>query len=161
MAIVSNTSPLMNLAVVGRLGLIEQLYGSANIPEAVAHELAAALPEQFNEQAIKKLTWLTVQSVKNRELTESLLLDLDAGEAEAIALSMEMKARLLLLDERRGRSIAQRFGLKFIGLLGMLIEAKRRGLVPAVKPVLDDLIVKAGFWLDNRLYMRVLQEAGE
>ena len=72
-----------------------------------------------------------------------------------------MKAGLLLLDERRGRSIAQRFGLKSIGLMGMLIEAKRKGHVPAVKPVFDDLIAKAGFWVDNRLYARVLQEAGE
>jgi len=151
----------MNLAVIGRLSLIEQLYGSVNVPEAVAHELFAALPEQFSAQAIKKLTWLTVQSVKNRQLTESLLLDLDAGEAEAIALSTEMKAGLLLLDERRGRSIAQRFGLKFNGVIGMLIDAKQSGHVPVVKPILDDLIAKAGFWVDNRLYARVLQEAGE
>lgn len=81
MVIVSNTSPIMNLAVIGRLELIERLYGSINIPEAVADELAAALPEQFNEQAIKTLTWLKIHSVKNRQLTESLLLDLDAGEA--------------------------------------------------------------------------------
>lgn len=161
MVVVSNTSPLMNLAVIGRLTLVERLYGSVNIPDAVARELAAALPEQFSAQMIKKLTWLTVCSVKNRQLTGSLLLDLDAGEAEAIALSAEMKAGLLLLDERRGRSIAQRFGLKFIGLIGMLIDAKRKGHIPAVKPVLDDLIAKAGFWVDNRLYTRVLQEAGE
>jgi hypothetical protein len=151
----------MNLAVIGRLGLIEKLYGSVNIPNAVAGELAAALPERFSAQEIKKLTWLKVLPVKNRQLTESLLLDLDAGEAEAIALSTEMKAGLLLLDERRGRSIAQRFGLKFIGLMGILIEAKRKGHIAAVKPVLDDLIAKAGFWVDNRLYVQVLQEAGE
>jgi predicted nucleic acid-binding protein len=90
--VVSDTSPLMNLAVVGRLGLIEQLYGSVHVPEAVAGELAAALPEQFSSQAIKNLTWLTVCSVRNRQMTESLLLDLDAGEAEAIVLSTEMKA---------------------------------------------------------------------
>jgi predicted nucleic acid-binding protein len=138
--VVSNTSPLMNLAVIGWLDLIERLYGSVNIPETVARELAAALPEQFNAQAIKKLSWLMVDPIKNRQMTESLLLDLDAGEAEAIALSTEMKAGLLLLDERRGRSIAQRFGLKFIGLMGVLIESKRKGHVPAVKPILDDLI---------------------
>ncbi len=161
MVVVSNTSPLMNLAVIGRIGLIERLYRTVNIPEAVARELAVALPEQFSEQAIKKLSWLKVHSVKNRQLTDSLLLDLDAGEAEAIALATEMKAGLLLLDERRGRNIAQRFGLKFIGLMGMLIEAKRKGHIPSVKPVLDELIAKAGFWVDNRLYARVLQEAGE
>jgi predicted nucleic acid-binding protein len=159
--IVSNTSPLMNLAVIGRLDLIERLYVSVNIPDAVAGELATALPEQFNSQAIKKISWLTVHSVMNRQMTESLLLDLDAGEAEAIALSTELKAGLLLLDERRGRNIAQRFGLKFIGLMGMLIEAKRKGHVPAVKPILDELLATAGFWVDNRLYARVLQEAGE
>jgi predicted nucleic acid-binding protein len=138
----------MNLAVIGRLALIEQLYGSIDIPEAVARELAAALPEQFSEQAIKNLSWLKVHSVKNRPLTESLLLDLDAGEAEAITLSMEMKAGFLLIDERRGRSIAQRFGLKFIGLMGMLIEAKRKGCIPAVKPLLDELIAKeASGWM--------------
>jgi hypothetical protein len=151
----------MNLAVIGRLDLIERLYGSVNIPEAVADELAVALPEQFNEQAIKNLTWLKIHSVKNSQLTESLLLDLDAGEAEAIALSTEMKAGLLLLDERRGRNIAQRFGLKFIGLMGVLIEAKRKGHVPRVKPILDELIAMAGFWVDSRLYVRVLLEAGE
>ncbi len=151
----------MNLAVIGRLDLIERLYVSVNIPEAVARELAAALPDQFSAQAMKKLAWLTVHPVKNRQMTESLLLDLDAGEAEAIALSVEMKAGLLLLDERRGRNIAQRFGLKFIGVMGMLIEAKRKGHLPAVKPSLDDLIATAGFWVDNRLYARVLQEAGE
>jgi predicted nucleic acid-binding protein len=159
--VVSNTSPLMNLAVIGRLNIIERLYSSVTIPQAVARELTAALPEQFSEQAIKNLSWLKVHSVQSRQLTESLLIDLDIGEAEAIALSVEMKAGLLLLDERRGRSIAQRFELRFIGLMGLLIEAKRKGHIPAVKPVLDHLIAKAGFWIDKRLYARVLQEVGE
>ncbi len=161
MVVVSNTSPLMNLAVIDRLGLIERLYGSVSIPEAVARELAAAVPEQFSEQAVGKLSWLTVHPVKNRQLTESLLLDLDAGEAEAIVLATETKAGLLLIDERRGRNVAQHFGLKLIGLMGVLIDAKRKGHIAAVKPVLDDLIAKAGFWVDNRLYARVLQEAAE
>jgi len=88
--------------------------------------------------------------------------DVDFREGEVvIMLSTEMKAGLLLLDEHRGRNIAQRFGLKFIGLMGMLIEAKRKGHIHAVKPILDDLIATAGFWVDNRLYARVLQEAGE
>lgn len=161
MVVVSNTSPLLNLAVIGRLSLIDRLYGSINVPVAVASELAAALPEQFSEQAIKNLSCLKVRSVKNRQLIESLLLDLDAGEAEAIALSVETEAGLLLLDERRGRKVAQRFGLKFIGLMGMLIEAKRKGHIIVVKPVLNDLIAQAGFWVDDRLYARVLQEAEE
>lgn len=73
MVVVSNTSPLMNLAVIGRLGLIERLYAPVNIPEAVARELAAALPEQFSAQVMKKLSWLTVYPVKNRQLVENRL----------------------------------------------------------------------------------------
>lgn len=74
MVIVSNTSPLMNLAVIGRLELIERLYGSINIPEAVADELAAALPDQFCEQAIKTLTWLKIGKLIHIHRTEHSLL---------------------------------------------------------------------------------------
>jgi predicted nucleic acid-binding protein len=66
-----------------------------------------------------------------------------------------------LIDERRGRAVASRLGLKFVGLLGTLIEAKQHGLVPAVKPILDDLLTKAGFWISRELYDRVMQTAGE
>ncbi len=64
---------------------------------------------------------------------------LDRGEAEAIALALEIAAGLLLMDERRGRNEAKRFGIRFVGTLGVLIEAKARGLFPEVRPVVDEL----------------------
>lgn len=157
MIVVSNTSPIMNLAVIGRLHIIEKLYGKVLIPEAVSHELSIIVPDI----SVQNYPWIEKQDLKNKLLAESLRLELDTGEAEAIALSVETKAGLLLMDERRGRKAALRFGLKYIGLMGMLVEAKHKGIVSSVKPAIDDLITKAGFWVGNNLYARILQESGE
>jgi len=99
--------------------------------------------------------------VADRNLVASLQLELDDGEAEAIALAVELKADLILLDERKGRVIAARLGLRFIGLLGMLVEAKHRSLISAVRPIMNDLIGKAGFWIGQELYDYILQVAEE
>lgn len=87
------------------------------------------------EQAIKNLSWLKAHSGKNRQLAESLLLDLDRGRGRSDSPLMEMR-------ERRGGNITQRFGLKFIELMGVLIEARRKRHIPTIKPMLDDLIAK-------------------
>jgi predicted nucleic acid-binding protein len=99
--------------------------------------------------------------VMDHALVVALQMELDEGEAEAIVLTKELAADLVLLDERRGRVVASRLGLRFVGLLGVLIEAKQKGSIPAVKAVLDDLVAKAGFWVSQQLYARVLQAAGE
>jgi hypothetical protein len=86
---------------------------------------------------------------------------LHEGEAEAITLALEMKADLLLLDERHGYNISSKLNINSIGLLGTLIEAKHNRIISLVKPILDDLVIKAGFWISNNLYNHVLKMAGE
>lgn len=157
MIVVSNTSPLMNLAVINQLKIIELLYGKIIIPEEVTNELFAAGIYLLNEQS----TWIEKHQVKNKGLADSLKIELDDGEAEAIALAIELKADLVLIDERLGRNIASRFGQKCIGIMGMLIEAKHKGIIASVKPIMDDLITKAGFWVSNDLYIKILREARE
>jgi hypothetical protein len=161
----------MNLAVIGQLNLLQQLFDKVFIPEAVLQELTAIGSEQLGNVEIQTVPWLESRSVVNRALVDALLVELHKGEAEAIALAAEMEADLLLLDERRGRKVASRLGLtltrkrkrklKCLGLLGILVEAKRQGLIVAVKPVLDDLMTRAGFWVGSSLYTRILEEAGE
>jgi predicted nucleic acid-binding protein len=86
---------------------------------------------------------------------------LDAGEANAIALALELQADDLLIDERLGRQEAVRLGLSIIGILGILLVAKKRSLIPQVQPVMDALINQAGFHVSPQLYQRVLDLAQE
>ena len=161
MIVVSNTSPITNLVAVGQLDLLRQLYEKVFIPPAVSGELTRGDTRQSGATKIQMPAWIETRTVTNRALVVALQMELDEGEAEAIALARELAADLLLLDERRERAVASHLGLRFIGLLGVLIEAKQRGYLPAVRPVLDDLMTKAGFWVSQQLYARVLQAAGE
>ncbi|NES80665.1 MAG: DUF3368 domain-containing protein [Moorea sp. SIO2B7] len=110
---------------------------------------------------VQTFEWIQTRSVINRTVIEVLSNELDIGEAEAIALALELKADQLLIDERRCRIIADRINLKYIGILGVLIEAKSQGLVPLVKPLVDDLINQAGFWIADSLYKSVLEAVNE
>ena len=159
--VVSNTSPIINFAVIGHLELLKELYEKIIIPQAVYHEITIKGASQAGADEIDNLGWIEVKEVPDKHLSEALKLELDQGEAEAVALSVGIGAELLLIDERRGRDIADRLGIKYIGILGVIIEAKNKGLITAVKPLLDDLISKAGFWITKNLYNRVLQIAGE
>ena len=161
MSIVSNASPLINLARIGKLDLLRQLYGELVIPEAVWHEVVVKGVGQPGVDEIKAASWIKTQQVANRQLVQALRQELDAGEAEAIALTIETKAELLLMDERLGRETAHHLGLRYTGLIGVLIEAKHKGLISKVKPHLDALRDMAGFRVSDALYTRVLQDEGE
>lgn len=159
MIVVSDTSPITNLAAIGQLDLLPDLYQKVIIPSAVYRELTAA-EGRYPGAIVQSLDWIEVCDVSNSLLVTALRIELDEGEAEAIALAQERAADLLLLDERRGRLAAGRFGLRVVGLLGVLIDAKRRGLILQIKPLLDELI-RIGFRISQELYERVLQAAGE
>lgn len=160
MIVVSNTSPIINLATIRKLDLLRQLYGQVAIPLAVYNEVIGGA-EQLGDSRVAMLDWLETRQATNEAVVAALKLELHEGEAEAIALAIELKADLLLMDERKGRGIASRLGLKPVGLLGVLVEAKYRGLVVSVRPIMDDLIEKAGFWISQPLYKRVLQAVNE
>jgi predicted nucleic acid-binding protein len=161
MIVVSNASPIVNLAAVGQLDLLRQLYGKVLIPRAVHNEIVIVGRGQPGAAEVETFDWIETRRVTDWIVVASLQLELDDGEAEAIALAAELKADLLLLDERKGRVVASRLGFKFVGLLGVLVEAKHKGLILAIRPVLDNLIGKAGFWISRDLYEHVLQAAGE
>ena len=161
MIVVSDTSPILNLARIGRLDLLASLYRQALIPPAVFVELTVSTDARLLGIDASSAGWLVVGAPKDQDHIQELRHNLDAGEAEAIVLAVERKADLLLIDERRGRRAAEALGLRITGLLGVLADAKRAGLVNSVKPVLDALIQEARFWIGPELYSEVLAELGE
>ncbi len=159
MLVVSDSSPIISLSLIDRLDLLKKLYGGLLIPPTVCDEISG--DKQANHQPINSLNWFETRSVFNTMTVALLLRELDLGEAEAIALTYESKADLLLLDDRKARSVAAYLGLPIAGLLDVLDEAKREKLIPAIKPILDDLIEHAKFRISPKLYKRTLINAGE
>ncbi|MEH2119583.1 DUF3368 domain-containing protein [Nostoc sp.] len=161
MIIVSDTSPINNLAAINHLHLLQQLYGTVLIPEAVYRELTDPNFPVAGAIEVQTFIWIQTRPVQDRILVEALSNELDIGEAEAIALALEMKADQVLIDERRGRMVAARLNLGYTGILGILVEAKSQRLISAVKPLLNALINQAGFWVAEPLYKTVLQLVDE
>jgi predicted nucleic acid-binding protein len=160
--IISDTSPITSLAAIGQLDLLQQLYSTILIPQAVYEELTGAGISVPGSLEVQTLNWLEVHQITNLALVTTLLnKQLDRGECEAITLAIELSADLLLIDERRGRTEANRLGLRITGLLGVLVEAKQKGLILAVKPLIDNLISIAQFRVADELYHKILNMLGE
>ena len=161
MIVVSDTSPVLNLARIGRLELLPSLYRQVLIPAAVYEELVASKDDLPPAIDLASAPWLIVAAAEDQNRVRELRKNLDPGEAEAIVLAIERRANILLVDERRGRRFATAAGLTVTGLLGVVAGAKRAGLIDQVKPVLDELIQIARFWIGPDLYAEVLTELGE
>jgi predicted nucleic acid-binding protein len=161
MIVVTNASPLAALSFIHQIDLLHDLYGTVMVPDAVWHEVMVAGIDRPGRDAVARADWIQRCSVGNHQLVTALLQDLDEGEAEAITLAAEKDADLLIIDERLGRRAARRFGLEIIGVIGVLIEAKHRGLLSKVRPYLDQLRYVAGFRISDALYLRVLEDEGE
>ena len=154
MIVVSDTSPILNLAAASKLYLLRDLYADIVIPPAVGQELVR------NGVQLEP-SWTRVVAAEDQNEVAALLDQLDPGEAEAIVVAGELKAGLLLVDEKRGRRVALDRGLEVTGLLGVLAEAKARGLILRCQPVLEEMIRVAGFWIGEELKIRYLCGLGE
>ncbi len=162
MTVVSNTSPISNLAAIGQLSLLQQVYGSITIPQAVADEIAKVATVYTQAASIPNQSWIAIQTVNDTTTIERLRGEkLDAGESEAIALALELDAELLLIDEQLGRRIAVNEGLNITGLVGFLLEAKNRKLISRIKQIVDALMIQARFRISSQLYAEILRLAGE
>ena len=158
---VSNTSPLTNLAAIGQFDLLRQLYGGLLIAEAVWAELNVGGRAWPGRDEVAAADWIRRRAAANRPLVLALRERLDPGEAETIALAVECSPPFVLMDEKEGRRAAQRLGLKTVVVVGVLIEAKARGLIAEVGPLLERLRQDAGFFLSDRVIHEARAFCGE
>lgn len=163
MRVVSNTSPILNLAIINQLDLLRQQFTEVLIPSTVLAELKpeAEFPgSELIRQALQT-EWLRVVELKDTHLRQALILELDQGEAAAIALALELGVERILMDERDGRTKAKALGLRPVGVLGVLLRAKRDGYLDSVESTMQVLRRAAGFFIADDLFEAVLIEAGE
>ncbi len=150
--IVCNASPLIALAQINRLDVLRQLFVTVLASPAVCAEVAPTVPSLP--------AWIIPTPLAQPVPSEVLAAALGLGETEAIALALERKARVLVLDDRAARRMVHSLGVAIVGTLGILLAAKRRGVLTALRPCLDDLDA-FHFRVSEPLREQVLRDAGE
>ncbi len=157
---VSDSSPLIHLSRIGRLGLLRDLFGEVLIPEAVYREVVVEGGDRPGAREVARAPWIRVAGIRSEHLKRALMLLLDEGEAEAIVLALEAGASLVLLDDREARLQAKRLGLQVTGTLGILLRARRLGLIGSLREELERL-KETGFRVSPELEDEILRRAGE
>jgi predicted nucleic acid-binding protein len=161
MITVSNTTPLIGLAVIGHFELLHQLFGEIHIAEAVRNEAVLAGREEGGaKREVSAADWIRVVRVQDRLAVDVLLDELDTGEAETIVLARELGADWVLMDEKKGRRKLTQLGIRKMGTVGILLKAKQEGLLSIIRPELETLRSR-GFSLSRSVIDAVLQQAGE
>lgn len=157
----ADTSVVSNLALVGAAKLLPALFGKLIVPEQVWRELLRGAELYEGLRFLRDIDWLEVRAVPLSASLTELSKEVDLGEAEAIALALELKADLLLVDDSDGRTAAMRHGIPIMGLLGVLIRAKEKGLVERISGWIEELRLNTSFRMSDELVLRVLKDAGE
>ena len=161
MIVVSNTTPLIGMAVSGHFDLLGRIFSKIYIPQAVFDEAVVFGRDEGGARSeVSGADWIEIKQVKDRLAVDVLLDELDLGESEVIVLAREIQADWVLMDEKKGRRKLAEMGVKKVGTVGILLKAKEIGMIPAIKPELI-LLRQRGFSLSEYVYNRALQQAGE
>jgi predicted nucleic acid-binding protein len=159
--VLSDSSVLMALSVIGRLDLLRHKFGEIFVPEAVWQETVVDGKDKIGTNEIQRADWIYAMPIQNKLFAKALEKDVDYGESEAIVLAMETEADFLLLDDKLARAMAINFGLEIIGTVGILIWAKQEGLIQQLQIELDNLAKHANFRMSQGLINMALQKVGE
>ena len=133
------------------------------IPQAVLDELKVETNFRGTSaiQEALKDGWLQPREVQNKPLAQAFALELDKGESEAIALAVDLGIQMIVMDESMGRERARAMGLQTVGVLGILLNAKKHGQIKSVKDAMESLRLEVGFFISDSLFKQIVNTAGE
>ena len=159
--VIANSSPLIHLAKIGQLNLLKELYGIIIVPKAVIKEAVIDGKDREDAKIIKKAEWIKQEEVQNIKLKKSIAMVLDEGESEAIVLALEGKKEeaLLILDDYEARDYARNYQIKVTGVIGIILRAKKIGLIEDLEEILTKLQT-TGFRIKEELFKKILNEYG-
>ena len=145
--VIADTSCFILLDNIGELELLKALFGQVTTTSTIAQEFGADLPE-----------WVEIRTVSNMQF--QFTLDVDAGEASAIALALESGPSLVILDDDKARKLAKKLNLNITGSLGLLLRAKKEGIIPSIKPIIEK-IQQTNFRYSQKVLAEILSLAKE
>ncbi len=161
MKIVSNTTPLIGLAIIAQFDLLRQLFGELHISQAVYEEVVVAGHEMEGaKREVSNANWIKTVPVQDQLAVDVLLDELDRGEAETIVLARELQADWVLMDEKKGRRKLTQLNMSKVGTIGILLKAKQEGMIPVLRPNLE-LLREKGFSISQPVIDAVLRQANE
>ncbi len=147
--IIADTSCFIVLTNIGELDLLQKVYGQIITTPTVAAEYGELLP-----------AWVTLETVQDKYRQQILEMQVDKGEASALALAIETADSILIVDDYRARKAADKLGIKYTGTIGVIIKAKITGLIPSIKPLLGK-IKQTNFRITDDVEQQALREASE
>ncbi|MDR0963923.1 MAG: DUF3368 domain-containing protein [Clostridium sp.] len=153
--VVSNSTPIIVLSNINKLDILQKLYGVVHIPYAVMQEVSVKANHFMQDNP-----WLRMDYVKDKLAQDAFSVSLHSGEVEAILLTRQLEADLLILDDGLARKYAKRLNILITGTIGVILQAKNRGIISSVKPVLSNLI-DSGFYLSEQVLGEILTIANE
>lgn len=159
--IVSNTTPISNFLHLKRMDILQRLFPQIHIPQAVKDEIDDFFVPHRQWQQMIQEGFFVVHGIRPAGLLKQFLKMLHQGEAEALCLALEQQAALCLVDDQDARAVALQNNIKVSGTFGILLQAKQRGIIKSVKPLMDELRMNHYFWIGEPMYQAMLQRSSE
>lgn len=160
MIVVCDSTILIGLANIGRLDILREVFSKISIPEEVFYEVVDRSADRPGSKDVRDARWTEIIPLKDKTQIDLLMISLDKGEAEVLALAKQLEADLILMDEEKARKSAVLAGYNVMGLLGLLILAKDLGFIDQVRPLIEELRRKR-FRISDRVVSEALKRAGE